>query len=72
MVRAKFRVNSLTQYENAVSVFLEPVYSDDPESENKKFWDYTPSGKIELQTTNLEAAKQFEVAKEYYVDFTPA
>jgi hypothetical protein len=32
----------------------------------------TPSGQIELQVVNPEAAKRFEVGKTYYVDFSPA
>lgn len=48
------------------------VYSSDPNSENKKFWDATPGGLIELTTVNENAVKAFEIGKEYYVDFTPA
>lgn len=72
MVRAKFRVNEITQNSHGFTVKLAPVYSPDPESENGKFYNYTPSGEIVLQTINTEAAKQFEIDAEYYVDFTPA
>lgn len=34
--------------------------------ENKTFWKYTPSGKIELGTVHVDA---FEIRKEYYIDF---
>jgi hypothetical protein len=37
--------------------------------ENKSFWKWTPSGRIELSVVNTEAAEKFEVGKEYYVDF---
>lgn len=55
------------------SVKFAPVYANnDPEHENSKFWKATPMGAIELGTINPEAWKQFEIGKEYYVDFTPA
>lgn len=74
MVKAKFRVNHKAQPDGAdyVTIHMSPVYSDDPNSENKKFWDYTPAGTIQLSTTNLKAAEYFEIGKEYYVDFTEA
>ena len=76
-VRAKFKVDSihLNLYgkgEELRSVNLTPVYSNDPASENAQFWRFTPTGKIELGTINPEAWKQFELGKEYYIDFTPA
>lgn len=46
--------------------------SADPNHENTKFWQYTPSGSIKLGTVNPEAWQQFEIGKEYYVDFSPA
>lgn len=50
-----------------------PVYANnDPTHENTKFWNASPSGKIELGTVNPEAWKDFELGKEYYVDFTIA
>jgi hypothetical protein len=50
-----------------------PVFGNgDPSHENTKFWQATPSGRVELGTVNAEAAAIFEVGKEYYVDFTPA
>lgn len=83
MVRAKFRVTSVTRTEGwqkdehgkpkeLQTIKLSPVSSSDPNSENAKFWAATPSGQIELGTVNADAAKQFEIGKEYYVDFTPA
>lgn len=50
-----------------------PVYGKgDPEHENTKFWKASPSGSITLGTVNPEAWVQFEMGKEYYVDFTAA
>lgn len=70
-VRAKFRVNSITQYEAGSSkVTLTPVTSGSPE--NELFYKWTPSGTIELSTLNESAAAQFKVGTEMYVDFTRA
>lgn len=50
-----------------------PVYGNgDPNHENTKFWQASPSGRLELGTVNPEAWKHFELDKEYYLDFTPA
>ena len=51
------------------SVVLTPVYSDKPDSENKRFWDATPSGKLEFSTIK---DMPFEVGREYYLDISPA
>lgn len=54
------------------TLIFQPVYSNDQDSENYKFWDATPTGEIRLGTVNPEAWQQFELGKEYYVTFTPA
>lgn len=55
------------------TVVMSPVYTNnDPEHENTKFWNASPSGKLELGTINPEAWRHFELGKEYYVDFHPA
>lgn len=69
-VRAKFKVTAVTQTESGNTVQLNPVTTGS--EENKKFFRYTPAGRIELSIMNDEAAKQFEVGKEYYIDFTKA
>lgn len=69
MVRAKFYVNAITQYIDYAKVELNPVI--DGSKENKQFFSYTPSGKIEMHIKSA-AIEQFEIGKEYYVDFTPA
>lgn len=53
------------------SVKLQAVYSNDPNHENKKFWDASPGGTIEINCANPEALKHFDVGEEMYVDFTP-
>jgi hypothetical protein len=66
MVRAKFQCQS---NEDGI-ITLTPVCTGS--EENESFYQYTPSGSIELGIVNENASKQFEVGKEYYVDFTPA
>ena len=68
-VRAKFQC---VMREANGGVKLRAVYSDDPEHENKKFWDATPSGELEMHITNNDAAEFFELGAEYYLDFTRA
>lgn len=70
-VRAKFFVGSKTEYVDSVTVILYPVTSNDKTHENYQFFSYTPSGKVDMNIKG-EAAKMFEVGKEYYLDFTPA
>ena len=79
-VRAKFRVTSITETENwnkergpVKTIKLSPVYGNsDPNHENTKFFEATPSGAIELGCVNPDASGQFELGKEYYIDFTKA
>ena len=72
-VIAKFKCTDVKQTSNdSYAITLHPVYSEDPNSENAKFYSATPGGFISLQVVNTEAAKAFEVEKEYYVEFTPA
>jgi hypothetical protein len=64
-------VDRIVDYEMR-TIVLSPVYSNEPNSENRAFWQATPTGEIKLGTINVEAAKHFEVGREYYIDFTPA
>jgi hypothetical protein len=66
MVRAKFNVTEITRYGNngGGKVILYPVIGNS--DENKKFWKYTPSGKIELHIDNVDI---FDFG-EYYIDFS--
>jgi hypothetical protein len=55
------------------TIVLSPVYGNgDPNHENTKFWQASPSGRFELGCANPEATKQFDVGAEYYIDITPA
>jgi len=81
VVRCKFRLVAQKNSEGSilkdgkwgsgvvVSLEFIPVYASDKNPENKKFWEATPSGKIELNIVNPEAVKEFELLKEYYIDF---
>lgn len=75
--RAKFTVSSITNTlhwdrtkGNLATVKLVPVAGTSPE--NQQFFDATPCGEINIGVLNPEAAKQFELGKSYYVDFTLA
>lgn len=81
-VRAKFVVASIERFNTSIyadgkstvrecqNIKLQVVSGNS--DENKKFFASTPSGQVQLGTVNLEAAAQFELGKEYYVDFSPA
>lgn len=69
-VRAKFYVQSKTEYKDGFHVKLNPVVSGS--KENSEFYKYTPGGSLELQTINPDAAAQLEVGKEYYLDISLA
>jgi len=68
MVRAKFNVAEITRYGNGGGgkITLYPVIGNS--IENKEFWKYTPSGKIELHIDNPHAFEEFDFG-EYYIDF---
>lgn len=75
-VRAKFKVNEITEHaygdKRMKTIKLQPVYSNVEGSENKAFWEASPNGEIRLGTINMQAAEQFELNAEYYIDFTRA
>jgi hypothetical protein len=70
-VRAKFKWTAKEAGGSYPSISLHAVVGGD-NPENDSFFKATPSGNIGLGVVNEEAASQFEVGKEYYVDFTPA
>lgn len=73
MVRAKFRVSAITEYEYQGSKLFKliAVYDDGIE-ENKRFATATPSGTLEIHINNPPAAEFFELGKSYYLDFSKA
>jgi hypothetical protein len=54
------------------TLILTPVYRDKEGSENKAFWDASPSGKLELGCVNLPAVAHMDLGDEFYIDITPA
>jgi hypothetical protein len=72
-VRAKFVVVSVSSVqhhrcEKQESVEMQPVIGSS--EENKSWSKYTPSGSLKMTITNPEAMAQFELGKEFYLDFT--
>lgn len=70
MVKAKFKVDSVTAYESSGAVELSAVTSGS--EENKRFWKYTPAGNIHMQIDNDTALNQFKPGMEFYVTFDAA
>ncbi len=72
MVRCKFKCDSIETLTYGKGLIynakMSPVFSQDPESENKKFWEATPLGAFTVGTVKV---MPFEVGKEYYLDITP-
>lgn len=66
--RCKFRCNSVTDHGTAKDVKMSAVYSQDPNHENKKFWDASPGGEFNLHWVNKNVS--FTPGKEYYLDIT--
>lgn len=73
MTRAKFKVETKNAYPDGkgANIEMRAVYSEDPNHENKAFWDATPSGYLQMSIKS-SAAEMFEVGKEYYLDISPA
>lgn len=70
-IRAKFVIGKKTIHANSYQeITMNAVYSQDPNHENKQFWDATPNGTITM--TISKNGGLFEVGKEYFVDFTLA
>lgn len=73
MVRAKFVCESKTPDQHdpsSVAVRFNAVYGSG--EANKEWSRWTPSGQLQMQISNPGAHEQFDVGKEYFLDFTPA
>jgi len=73
-VRGKFRLSEITHldYNDSAKRLTFNAVCNDGTEENAKFHKYTPTGQISMTVDNPEAMKQFELRKEYFVDFSPA
>jgi len=75
-VRAKFKVASITRmpgwngHAEVQTIKLQAVTSGS--EENAKFFAATPGGNVEISCVVPAVAAQFDIGKEFYVDFTPA
>ena len=69
-VRAKFKVESVTQSESGASITLKPVTCGGPE--NEEFFKWTPWGEIKIGTINPDAAAKFAPGDQFFVDFIKA
>jgi hypothetical protein len=70
MVRAKFRCDSKEKSNGGYQLRFSAVTNGSVENDN--FFKWTPSGQLNMGTINETAAAEFEVWKEYYLDFSPA
>jgi len=52
-------------------VFNAVYHNNDPNHENSKFWEWTPSGQLILSTVNKAVLEELEPGKEYYIDIIP-
>lgn len=73
MIRAKFRVASVTFYGDPANPDASRQYTltaiyDNTTEENRRFTKATPWGELKMNVDN--PAAQFEVGKVYYLDFT--
>ncbi len=74
--RAKVRVNAVRQSKTDQGevwqehVIMNPVYSPDPASENRKFWEATPAGEVNLFINNPQVFGLFQEGQEVYLDMT--
>jgi hypothetical protein len=71
-VKAKFVVTRVFYYPDSANTEVHMQAVVGPTDENKAFWNATPSGTIQMNITNKDAAVHFVLEREFYVDFTPA
>lgn len=69
-VRAKVRCNHKGESDVGFNTVYEPDGTKN--DENARFTTATPWGDIKMGINNPAALSQFEVGKEYYVDFSEA
>jgi hypothetical protein len=71
-MRAKFRVNSFTQYTGIGRKFELSAVTDDGTPENQRYNTATPSGSLSIQIDNPAVVDFLKVGESYYLDFSEA
>lgn len=76
VLRAKIQVGAVQEHGTTTEkysegIFASAVYSPDPESENGKWSQATPSLQLNMTISNPGAFGKLEQGKEYYLDFIP-
>lgn len=70
-IRARMLCHEVHKGPSYEKVFLQPVYSDNPESPNYSWSKASPSGKFEMMITNSGAFGAFVPGVEYDLLFSP-
>lgn len=73
MVRAKFKVVSVTQHagNNEGKTIRLMSYYDESIPEDLRFAQATPSGELTMYVNNPAAVEELALGKFFYLDFTP-
>lgn len=76
-MRAKFIVESITQYENQETLKMRAVgpngtYPKDGSDEDNSHAKSSPSASLEISITNPDLHGKFEAGQKFFCDFTPA
>jgi hypothetical protein len=76
VTRCKVRVGSVIESEfqgkkNRETISIYGVYSDDPNSENRKWAQATPAFNLSMVIDNPGAFDKLKTGQEYYLDFIP-
>ena len=76
MARIKFKVDSITHEDDGAlgqvaSTKLSAVVGEDKDSENSKFFKYTPKGKLSLGAIHPESIADLVPGLQYYIDIIP-
>lgn len=75
VMRAKMKVQSVTQFETSESLVMHPVckpggYPPSGDDEDNTFAKYSPSGELKLCVTNDALRGRIKAGDVFYVDFT--
>lgn len=73
-VRAKFRIGSVTKYQEGIGDVTLTAVTADGVPENERYHRYTPSGELKMRVDNPPVLAAFEgrLGKTVYVDFADA